>query len=538
MLAVDKLLFMRFLVALLVWFSTYFGELPAQNLFSVKLGSFMNVTAADFESLGMLGYVHGNPQSNGMVDVYLGRYSQASEAAPVARRVVELGYSNAEVVAIDLSGGNKGFIVQMQFQRGDRPVDWGKMAAAGPLFLIIEATNIKIVTGIFRDMSAARAALPDIRAQGYGDAFIKEVNTAVLHPVGNFEKGASKAGIVPQIYDAAEPKFATIPEQSRPSSSRRASVEDLQRFLRSENLYTNAVDGIYGSGTATGVRSFERRDPYWRQYLEQARVRITAELGIAETPLRKALDNFLTDQSSNAYIQRENRGIALAYRAYEAFLANGPGEGIDALMNMAISQVYGSFPMGSIPPFDFQRKYQYTDLDLIVSHIHFLHHAPGQEEPVPCWLFERHPRASASVYTGLSIIALDIEKVRCCNPVIRWESIQAMLLLADELSASGRSVEIPQFNALLMAVYPDGVSRAQMAELQDWHQALWARINKVPSAASVVQRDLMKCFRLSYLLNRVYLEDHYLTLGFDADQSRFLAIRWLRNALTGKLEAW
>lgn len=533
---------MRFFVVFLVWLSGLFAELSAQNLFAVKVGSFLNVTAADFERLAILGYVHANPQPNGMMDVYLGRYNQASEAAAVAGRVSELGYSNAAVVAIDLSGGSKGFIVQMQFQRGDRPVDWEKMAAAGPLFLIIEATNIKIVTGIFRDMSSARSELPRIRSLGYSDAFIKEVNAAELHPVGNFERNAGGSGAAaPKTYDVPEPAVPATPPESRPAAvpvSRRASVEDLQRFLRSENLYTGSLDGIYGSGTATAINSFERRDPLWRQYLEQARLQLAEENRVTETPLRQALDNFLTDQRSNEYIQRENRGIALAYRAYEAFLANGPGEGVDALMNMAITQVYSNFPMGSIPPFDFQRKYQYADIDLIVSHIHYLHHAPGQEESVPCWLFERHPRASASVYTGLSIIALDIEKVSRCNPITRWESIQAMLLLADKMSASGRSVEIPQFNALLMAVYPDGVSKAQMTELESWHKALWAKIRQAPSAASAAQRDLMKCFRLSYLLNRVYLEDHYLTLGFDADQSRFLAIRWLQNALTGKLEAW
>ena len=43
---------------------------------------------------------------------------------------------------------------------------------------------------------------------------------------------------------------------------------------------------------------------------------------------------------------------------------------------------------------------------------------------------------------------------------------------------------------------------------------------------------------MSYRLNFVFLEDHFRNLGFDAGQSRGLTIRWLQNALSGKLDNW
>ena len=142
-----------------------------------------------------------------------------------------------------------------------------------------------------------------------------------------------------------------------------------------------------------------------------------------------------------------------------------------------------------------------------------------------------------SAYTGLTVISMDVTKVRHCNPVNGWESTRVMLLIADALSATGQASGMPQFNALRMAVYPQGLSRAEMTELEDWHTGFAKKITQ-GNGGNAQKQALLKTFRMSYRLNFVFLEDHFRSLGFDSVQSRGLTIRWLQNALSGKLENW
>ncbi len=527
---------MRIFLLLFALIFSNFVHSNAQRLFAVRVGAYVNATTTDFTALSSLGFVHATPAANDLSIVYSGRFDKAAVAEGVAQKLISMGYVNAEVVEVNLNAGTKGFVVQLLYQRGDRFVDWQRLSEAGDLFVIIEDINIKVVTGIFADRAAAQRNVSRIRSLGFNDAFVREENTARLHPIGVFEtaqesrlaKGAATG--LPQTYDMPVAKADPLPADNvyvaKRSSSRRSSVRALQNFLRSENLYTAEIDGIYGTGTENAIRSFERRDPTWAQYLAQARVVLREEFPVSADPLQQDLDNFLTDAAANARVQSSNEGIALGYRAFSLFVSSGPSEAVNGLMNMAIKQVYDNFSMGSIPPFEFQRKYDYPELDLLIQHLHFLHHEPRQTLAVPCWLFDRYRDASAGAYTGLSVISMDIEKVKRCNPVLRWESIQAMFLLANALSASGQTLAIPYFNALLMAVYPEGVSRAEMTELDEWQSAFERKLN-----ASAGKNAMQKSYRLSYLLNRVYLEDHFTNLGFDDTQARYLAIRWLRNAL-------
>lgn len=529
---------MRFFFLFFILIFNFFAPIHAQRLFAVRVGTFVNPQRDAFGQLAALGYVHARTQTDGSAVVFAGRFEKSTDAAMVAERIAGMGVQNAAVVAIDLSSGVNAYVVQLQFQRGDRPVDWLRLDRAGALFLEIEGPNIRIVTGIYPDPVSAKTAMERIRSLGFSDAFVKAINTAALHPVGEFERGQEPKTQV-KAYDAVVDIPAPAVVNKQPpgiSTARRKTVLELQELLQRERFYSGTPDGIYGSGTAQSVENFMQRDAVWQSYLRDARASLAQEGAATSDPVQAAMDAFVSDPNAGDFLQRSGELIAPAYQAYSLWVLSGPGETVDGLMNMAIKAVYRNFPAGMIPPFDFQRQYQYTDINQLVHHLHYLHHAPGQTRKVPCWLFERHPEASMSVYTGLTVISMDVNKVVHCNPVNNWESIRVLLLLADDLSATGEAAGMPQFNALRLAVSPGGLSRAEMDALETWQTAFWRKLTQRAEGTAQLQ-SLMKTLRFSYRLNLLYLEDHFMNLGFDAGQSRALAIRWLQNALSGKLDA-
>ena len=61
----------------------------------------------------------------------------------------------------------------------------------GKLYTLLdEPTRVKIITGPFANDAVARERVHFIRQAGYKDAFVKKINTNLLHEVTDFELGA------------------------------------------------------------------------------------------------------------------------------------------------------------------------------------------------------------------------------------------------------------------------------------------------------------------------------------------------------------
>ncbi len=274
----------------------------AQDLFTVRVGSFRDVRAADFPDLGTYGLVYGSPRGDNITDVYVGNFSKQADAQRVATTLLGGKYRNAQVLPLPTAGGQPVTVIQIAYQAGDRPLKWESLDRAGTLYVESVDGVHKVVTGIYPDGQTAVGFLESIQALGYKDAFVKKVNNVRLIPIGTFETGIKKP-LIP--FEMQQPPPATTPaspaatttvpapgpstygdspvisptptpsvQTSRdvappalPAGSsvtglpaidgkvKRSSAAELQRVLKEKGYYTGSIDGLYGSGTTSAYEN-------------------------------------------------------------------------------------------------------------------------------------------------------------------------------------------------------------------------------------------------------------------------------------------
>ncbi len=295
-----------------------FAALPlsAQELFNVRVGTFQDVKADDFIDLRELGFVYGLAREGQLTDVYLGNYSSREKAERVTATLLEKGFRNAASFALPAGAGENRPYVQIALRGRDRSLDWRALERAGKLS--VDATDgvTRVVTGPYASTETANAALSDIRALGFTDAFVKSLSAKTLIPVGVFETGIKKP-LIPielrQVEPAGEqsppstlpqptpatgvlapapaapkppnPAPATPPQQAgevpappallsvemagMPAidvNTKRHSAAELQRVLKEKGFYDSSIDGLYGAGTERAYKAAWTRLPELRKY--------------------------------------------------------------------------------------------------------------------------------------------------------------------------------------------------------------------------------------------------------------------------------
>lgn len=187
---------------LLAFFVFAVSVLSAQNdvpEYTVQIGNFVNPKPADFNQLRSTGFVYAKERTSNHTDVFIGGYTTDREAQKVAETLKTQGYDNAFVSKLNVEGGQSVTIIQIATVRAGDKIDWETLAQAGQLFVLINGNQIKIVAGGYPDVAAAKAQLANIQKLGYQDAFVKNVNNALLHEVREFEMGGtvSKKPLIP-----------------------------------------------------------------------------------------------------------------------------------------------------------------------------------------------------------------------------------------------------------------------------------------------------------------------------------------------------
>ena len=182
------------------------------NLFTVRVGSFQDVGAADFAELDELGFIYGAPRENRVTDVYLGNFSTSDQATSIATDLVGRGYRNAQALALPIASGTPVTVIQLGLYSTTRKPAWAELERAGPLYVEAVDGVEKVTTGVFPDFQTAADYLPQVRALGYTDAFVKRLNNVRLIPVGTFETGIKKP-LIPLDLGQVAPA-STAPQQA------------------------------------------------------------------------------------------------------------------------------------------------------------------------------------------------------------------------------------------------------------------------------------------------------------------------------------
>ncbi len=193
--------------------------LTAQELYNVRVGTFQDVKADDFINIRELGFVYGLAREGQLTDVYLGNYSSREKAESITATLQERGFRNAASFALPSGAVDPRPYVQIALRGRNRSLDWRALERAGKLYVDAADGVTKVVTGPYASAEAANAALPDIRALGFTDAFVKSLSPKTLIPVGVFETGIKKP-LIPielrQVEPPTEPAALPPPTVPQP----------------------------------------------------------------------------------------------------------------------------------------------------------------------------------------------------------------------------------------------------------------------------------------------------------------------------------
>jgi hypothetical protein len=297
----------------------------AQDYYTVLIGSFVEVSPQDFAAARSLGFVYKQITAENIQQVYVGNYTDQAKATLVAGALRNQGFTNAQVISRPLrKNGPEEIVIQIATRFSNRSINWEDLRRAGDLNVTVEDERIKVMTGTFPNIATAQSILPNIRALGFSDAFVKSVPRDQLLPVTSLSTGIKEDLIPLQLNNEplTSPKAETtvIPEENSQSGGRittntppsvprpqvpgaennppaspvvaatssvtppsailakgvtipnirgnikRNSVTNLQRLLSSQGYYNSALDGLYGNGTNSAYQQMLTQDRNIQKY--------------------------------------------------------------------------------------------------------------------------------------------------------------------------------------------------------------------------------------------------------------------------------
>lgn len=547
--------------------------------YTINLGTFVDASRDDFRPLQSIGFIYTYKMENNFSQVYLGGYDTKEAATAALTKVQNAGYSAAYIQERFLKDGQTVTVIQVGTVDVRQPINWEKYAAIPELWGVASGDQLKLVAGPFQNLDEARQSLPGLQRQGFRDAFIRNINSIFLIKIGSFETGSQLKQPLIQFKWNGERETATAqktPPSTEPPASyeytegrkspsavpstvqaktpvpnvreydalvepvasasnirsnvkRRAAIE-LQKLLKAENFYKGSLDGYYGAGTATAYQTAlqNNRELFkYRLLIQNASAPGNAGSG---DPLQNAINRLPADSRASVVLESYNHPSAKVYQAYQLFMAYGPGNEVNNLMNAAIRQAYLNKPLKVVPPFDYRASYAYNDLDQLIQHIYYVHAAPDISYTVPCWLSSTHPQEAARAQASLGGYGGAGLKVQSCDPFSEWEEVRLLEALATDLGASApnpaqAAEAVSARAALFLANRP--MSAAAEREIESWYLALMTNLANWANRDPLHQK-MTVAYKIAFFQACIRMEDFYMDKGFGSEEAKSLALATAR----------
>ena len=523
--------------------------------YSISVGTFVDARREEFAGLASIGFLYSFKMENNLSEVFLGGYDSKEAAQTALGQVLAAGYSSARLQELPESEGAIVTVIQIASLDTRKPTDWKKYGSFTSLWGIVSGNSLKLLLGPYNSPEEARKALPNVQKEGYKDAFSRSINSTHLIKIGAFETGnvikqpairfqwnpgKSDAPIAtrqPVTYntppqDNLQPNAPLTVEKGIPATIRgnikRRSALELQKILKAENYYTGSLDGYYGKGTAQGYQNALQynRELNECQILAMNRPQLSAASG--GDALQNTLNRLQEDSRAAIILESYNHPLANAYRAYQLFITLGPGKDVNDLMNAAIRQAYVNRSNRIIAPFDYRATYDYSDLNQLILHIHYIHIAPDGNYSVPCWLSKVHPQETASAQAAVAGSGL---KVEICDGHFDWEEIRMLENMSAEIGGIQVNSSV-QAEANAARAVVAGASRPLSAyaakETETWQNTLFSKLNAW-ATADILHQNKFTAFRILYFQSLVRLEDYFLDKGLGQEDAKYLAIAAVRT---------
>lgn len=551
------------------------------QFYTVSVGTFLNAKTQDFDNIRHLGLVYSNPMDANLSQVFVGGFDNMAKAEEVVKVLRKKGYTSAHTQERRLEDGESVIVVQMATRYINKTIEWEKFSAAGPLYVLLTDNKVKVLTGVFPSLDAAKNQLPAIRKTGYKDAFIKKVNSALLVDITEFETGIKKPLIdlavddlpdtpiiteeeeIPAEYDTPSTPGLVTPKSGTPVSYetpvnpsyskplfeplaesntnipeirvriKRRSALELQKALKAGGYYTSSLDGYYGKGTTAGYEKAMATNPTLIKYKAIAAYDKPAVSTASNDRLQYAIDNLPKEtEASTKVIEGSTQAVAKAYQAYLLFRQLGPSNDVNALMNTAIREAYVGKKMVNKPPFDYNATYAYQDLNQLVLHLYYIHAAPGNIYAIPCWMNRYHPQETANAQAAIAGFGDSDFKMEACDQFLAWPEIKMLNAIARDLhtgapvSDSELATSASRRASLFIGAKP--LNGEQTTAIETWNQELWTNLmswgNRDP-----YHEQAITGLKIAYYQSQVRLEDYFMNQGHSAGEAKGLSLLTLNT---------
>jgi len=470
-------------------------------------------------------------------------------------------------------------VIQLLSTQNSASLDWNKIEAVGKLYGLLEdVQTLKVVTGPFITKEAAVNRMAHFRSKGFKDAFVKTVNSQQLTPIGYFEKGITPtaqtdiladeidriaSAPIPETYNQERSATEVPPTSSKEETNtssiihsksvelptaptelpvptinakvKRTSALDLQKNLKLASYYTGSLDGYYGAGTGEGYQNFIQQDYQYNKYRLVAE-NLTASKGATASGLQYLINSLTSnDAGLIAALERSNHPISMAYLGYWMFANQGPSPEVNRLINSAIQESFANQQLKNTPPFDFTATYDYTDMQQLLLHLRYLHAAPANTQyAIPCWVFEKHPKEANAIYNKTKLSTLAELKVSGCLKFDSWESVQALQYFLEELQPTQLSpldqeqLEKLTIGRTFLYLFPNKLIPTQKKEIDQWKIDFWKQLLAATNEHPLLEK-YYSSLQILFYQSQVLIEDHYMKLGFTADEAEGLALSVLKT---------
>lgn len=539
----------------------------AQNnaYYTVLVGTFLDAKAQEFENLRALGFLYATKLEGNLTQVYIGGFNKQGDAEKMASAVRSKGYSGAFVQERLLSEGKSTIIIQMGIRSIKKNIDWEDYYRAGALYVILNGNQIKIVTGLYNDIDDAKKDVSRVRKLGFKDAFVKRINTTLLHQVNSFEAGGLKRplfdltieddpqknrpisyDVIPKNYEDVRPKSPVVKDPSLPnrvlgtdsalpairSKVKRRSALELQKVLKVQGTYSSSLDGYYGKGTTAAYEKTLASNRDLQKYLVLSQYMNSDGRTNSDGALQNIISNLIDDPSAPASLEKYNLPIANVYKAYLIFTTIGPNAEVNDLMNTAIRKAYQGEKIKNQSPFNYNATYAYEDLEQLILHVHYVHSAPNTDIAAPCWLFQIHPRETTNAYKVYSNFDNDHFQVQTCDEFMYWPEVKLVQTIASDLNPDSKinQSDIAQAASKRASLFlsPSKLSTSEQKKLTKWNTKIWDNINSWAARDALHQR-LVTAFKIAYFQSQVRLEDYFMNKGFKRKEAEGLALATLQT---------
>jgi len=540
--------------------------------YTVKLGSFINPRPGDFERVRSLGFLYSQAKSSNYTDVLMGGYANPAEAQKVAQSLQNKSYNEAFVLKLNVEGGQTVSVIQLKIENAAKPINWSNYLKLDNLHILLNGKQVKIVEGPYKDLAEAKTQLGRLKAMGFKDAFVKNVNNVLLHKVTSFETGGEKRPLIPLNFKDRKKQKEERPAAKNPESVpesyneltvfspsgeeakkitraehnfkaglpkirgkiKRTSAYKLQEVLKEEGAAQLGLDGYYGKKTRAAFAKIKSENRQVQKYKILSQF---ADNQIYESEGR--LQNYINDLWNQPdEVVKGLKGIsaplAKAYRAYYLLASGETGQEVNKLMNAAVKEAFARKKPVNLPRFDYTASYSYNDLNQLLLHLRYIYEVSDEKYSVPCWLFQKHPSAALHAF-GASSNSGNGFRLQDCAGFWAWEDFQILHAIAKDLNTDQKLDEqkMAEGRSALTRLYlaPNPPGEKERKALESWNSKLWKGLDGW-AVRDPLLAEINTALKIVYFQSEVLLEDYFMNQGFTAKEAKGLALAALK-ALTG-----